>query len=383
MLRPEAIAQIDRMAGITMRVSSQNTLLVEETSSQSIASQGRFFNDKFENRQWYLDDSNLSQLSIDVNSIWGEYDGTGVTVAVLDSQIDFRHHELNKAYDTSLDYNYEQGTADVTIDANNLPHYHGTFVAGVISAEANNELGTVGIAAGATLVGLGIDYSSSNVVDHIVEALTDAAAFDVVNNSWRFIKAFDDTFSKNSRYEDALIHGVSEGRDGLGTNYVFAAGNTGVTGTANYNSFQNSPMTIAVGSVDADGNPSSFSSIGANVLISAAGRDVFSTDLDGRFDTESGTSFAAPAVSATIALMLQANPDLGYRDVQEILAYSARRDGLTRRGRLWRWLAYTTALIITTAADCISAIRLVTAFLMCMMQCDWPKAGPSRRLTTI
>lgn len=295
----------------------------------STAATTTYYGDALEKQQWYLDGSTRSKLSIDAYSVWQDYTGKGVRIGVIDSQIDFRHADLKKAYDTTLDYNFATATDAVTISATALPQSHGTSVAGVIAAEAGNAIGTVGIASGATLVGLGVDYSSSNAAGQIVSALQKSASLDVANNSWSFVENFADNFNANPEYKAALVSAVSTGRGGLGTSLVFAAGNAGTSGTSNYHNFQNSPYTIAVGSVDADGNPSAFTSIGANVLISAAGRDVLTTTLSDRYESVSGTSFAAPAVSATIGLMLQANPDLGYRDVQEILAYSAHRTGLT------------------------------------------------------
>ena len=76
-----------------------------------------------------------------------------------------------------------------------------------------------------------------------------------------------------------------------------------------------------------------FSSPGTNVLLTAPGTGLVVDDgtAPGSTNTAyfSGTSGAAPLVSSAVALMLAANPDLGYRDVQEILALSAtsRLDG--------------------------------------------------------
>ena len=288
-----------------------------------------FYNDTYEKKQWYLDGSPLSDLSIDVYSAWKDYDGTGVKIGVIDSQIDFRHSDLSNAYDTSLDYNFALGTGQISITDSTVPYYHGTAVAGIIAAEANNANGTAGIASGATLVGLGIDYESGDVVGQIVSALKASASLDVVNNSWSFVSNFDDDFNRHPEYGEALEYVAEHGRGGLGTSVVFAAGNSGSGGSSNYHNFQNSPFTIAVGAVDPDGSPSSFTSLGANVLISAAGRDVFTTTIKDRYADYNGTSFAAPAVTAAVGLMLEANPDLGYRDVQQILAYSARREGLS------------------------------------------------------
>jgi len=306
------------------------TDISENTITTSIVSpEAYYYNDPYEKKEWYYDGSLLSSLSIDVYSVWKDYTGTGVKVGVIDSQIDYRHADLSAAYDTSADYNFALGTDNPTIDASNLPYYHGTAVAGVISAQANNTTGTVGIAWGATLVGLGIDYSSDNVSDQIVSALNKSVDLDVVNNSWSFTDNFSDNFAKLPELGKALVNVVANGRDGLGTSLVFAAGNAGIGGSSNYHNFQNSPYTIAVGAVNPDGTAAGFTSVGANVLLSAGGANVYTTTVNNRYLDVSGTSFAAPAVSATIALMLQANPNLGYRDIQQILAYSAQRQGLS------------------------------------------------------
>lgn len=294
-----------------------------------IASTAYFYNDTYEKKQWYLDGSTLSPLSIDIYSVWKEYTGTGIKIGVIDSQIDFRHGELSQAYDTALDTNFALGTDQVAIDAAHLPYFHGTAVAGVISAQANNGLGLAGIASGAALVGLGIDYASATVADQVVAALKASAQVDVVNNSWSFVTNFEDDFAVHPEYAAALKTAATEGRGGLGTAIVFAAGNAGASGSSNYHNFQNSPYVIAVGAVNPDGNAASFTSLGANVLLSAGGREIYTTTLKDRFASYDGTSFAAPAVSGAVALMLQANPDLGYRDVQQILALTAHREGLS------------------------------------------------------
>src|SRR6185295_17641859 len=71
---------------------------------------------------------------------------------------------------------------------------------------------------------------------------------------------------------------------------------------------------------------------GASILIAAPGQWIATTNLndhDGNLSDDvgfvSGTSFAAPIVSGVVAMMLEANPNLGYRDVQEILALSSHK----------------------------------------------------------
>ncbi|MEP3674712.1 S8 family serine peptidase [Sulfitobacter sp.] len=304
--------------------------LITANTSELDAAEDPYYADTQIRKSWYLEGSTRSDLRIDVESVWDDYSGEGVTVAVLDSQIDYTHTELREAYDTDLDFDLSSGTGDFTVRSSDISDEHGTMVSGIISSQTGNGFGTAGIASGATLVGLAMDYSSADVVSQALAGIRAAAEFDVVNNSWSFTENFSDNFSRsaNSEMAEALEFTATQGRDGLGTSMVFAAGNLGETGTSNYHNFQNSPYTIAVGAVERDGDAASFTSIGANVLVSAAGVDVLSTTSGDDFASVSGTSFAAPAVSAAIALMLEANPDLGYRDIQQILALSARQDGL-------------------------------------------------------
>ena len=295
--------------------------------------------DPYAKQTWYYSNSRFSDLKIDIESIWEEYSGKGVKVGVVDSQIDFSHSDLKSAYDESLDYNFDDMSGDLTIDPRQMDR-HGTLVAGVIAAEGGNDLGSVGIAHEATLVGFGINYDSADVVEQAIAGICAGVTVDVLNCSWAFNDNFADDFNRDKLgMAEALEYVVENGRGGLGTNVVFAAGNAGSTGSSNYHNFQNSPYTIAVGAVNLDGSIASFSSVGANVLLSGPGVDVKTTSTNDRYDEASGTSFAAPAVSGVIALMLEANPDLGYRDVQQILALSSRREGLSdevRYGDGWQ-----------------------------------------------
>ncbi|MEP5008974.1 S8 family serine peptidase, partial [Roseobacter sp.] len=307
---------------------NSNPTLTAQNDNLDVAAD--FLSDAKADRSWYYTGSNLSTLKIDVETVWEDYTGEGVTVGVVDSQIEFGHSDLG-AYDTTLDYNFADDTGDIVWDSANLPDAHGTMVAGIIAAEGGNGVGSVGVASGATLVGLAIDYDSDDVIDQAISALSAAVNVDVVNNSWSFSGNFEDNFNKavNADMADTLETLAEDGRDGLGTAVVFSAGNAGAGGSSNYHNFQNSPYTITVGAVDPDGNPSSFTSLGANVLVSGPGREVLTTALKDRYEDPDGTSFSAPVVSGVVALMLEANPDLGYRDIQQILALSARREGLT------------------------------------------------------
>ncbi|CAB9496298.1 Furin-like protease 1, isoform 1 [Seminavis robusta] len=132
---------------------------------------------------------------------------------------------------------------------------------------------------------------------------------------------------------EAFVRAITEGRDGKGIIFVFSAGNTNdIGGDVNFNGFINSRFTIAVGAVGKDKKHASYSTTGAAVLISAPGGDYESISGNlvakpggGCHDIGVGTSFAAPTVAGIIALMLQVNADLGWRDVQGILAVTSQR----------------------------------------------------------
>ena len=118
--------------------------------------------------------------------------------------------------------------------------------------------------------------------------------------------------------------------------FVFAAGNEYTVGDdVNTEGWLNSQYTISVAAIGKDAKHSSYSSVGAPNLISAGGGDsnhkinmFTTTPLEeggcavGR-NNSIGTSYAAPVVSGVVALILEANGGLGWRDVQDILVRSA------------------------------------------------------------
>jgi kexin len=150
-----------------------------------------------------------------------------------------------------------------------------------------------------------------------------------------------------------MTSALVQGRRGLGTVVVFAAGNGGLDEDSNRDGYVNHPGVLAVGTVDHRGRPSSYAEPGANVLVSApsmsllrrtdAGADIWTTDIAGPRGLAAGSlpenadyaafaggsSAAAPMVSGVVALMLEANPLLGWRDVRWLLARSARPADLT------------------------------------------------------
>lgn len=291
--------------------------------------------------QWHL--YNPGGLDINVVNVWDDYTGNGVLVGVIDDGFDYLHYDLDDNYDTTIDYD----SIDQDFDPfGNIDENHGTSVAGIIAAEANG-VGSVGVAFNAKIAGIrAIPGSMYTAVD----ALWRAASFDVVNNSWSFTNFFLDNFYNVPEAGQAILNAVANGRNGLGTAIVFAAGNDREKGdNTNYHNFQNSRHAITVAALNSNGLASEYSTPGASILVSAFGSgrngSIVTTDRQGYAGDNygdynysfNGTSAAAPMVSGVVALMLEANPNLGYRDIQEILAYSARQNDPSAWGADYIW----------------------------------------------
>ena len=135
-----------------------------------------------------------------------------------------------------------------------------------------------------------------------------------------------------------LQRGVLEGRSGLGIVYVFSAGNKYTHGNdVNIEQYKHSRFTITVGATDKLGLHSYYSTTGSSLFISAPGGDAtqhsnswyVAATGGGCAEQGQGTSYACPVVSGVVALMLEANPLLGWRDVQGILAATTSRNDPT------------------------------------------------------
>lgn len=281
--------------------------------------------------QWYLYTTRVEQA-------WALATGKGVTVAVFDEGIDASHPDL------AANVNLALGRDALTLANAGQPvavyDAHGTMVAGVIGA-ARNGAGLVGVAYDAQLVSIYQSYDNGSQAT-LVNAFTYAKTVDVMNNSWGFSTAFVD-YAPDSYFVpvfQAMQDAATLGRGGLGTVMVWSAGNSAEDGDdTNLHNFTNNRNVITVGATDYFGHAAPFTVPGASVLVCAPGgggyedgNSIFTTDRPGASGAVSGdsafvdgTSFSAPLVSGVVALMLEVNPRLGLRDVQEILAYTARQ----------------------------------------------------------
>ncbi len=263
-----------------------------------------------------------------VTEAWVWADGAGVAVSLIDDGFDVSAPSLVGRFDLALSRSFAGGVAagGVTAITEAAGASHGTTTAGDLGG-ASGANGPVGVAPGATLVGIRESFGAATDLGALAQGLAYAASVsDVVNASWSVAAGEEDVAGSPvlAGWSAAVAGAVADGRDGLGTTIVFAGGNDRAGGDdLGLHAIADDPRVIAVAGIDAGGAVSAFSTRGAGLLVAAAATDVLTTMPGGGAASVSGTSYAAPEVSGVVAMMLQANPGLGWRDVQEILADSA------------------------------------------------------------
>jgi Ca2+-binding RTX toxin-like protein len=299
-------------------------------------------------QQWYLLNTGAG-LDLNLTGVWNPaegraYSGAGVRVAAIEDGFDYNHADLAANYDTTRDIDYTDNDGDpFGTDFQS----HGTAVLGIIGAD-NNGIGVVGIAFDASLVGIRTNFASGDrFVKSAADGIRDAALVtlaDVVNVSvtiannlpGKYGNGFDP--DRLDEYRSAIGDAVTQGRGGLGMTVVKVAGNSRSDDyDVNAEYMTNETRQIVVAAVDKDGFVSRYSSYGATLLVSGFGTDgdIYTTDRTGSAGYRSGdyttsfngTSAATPMVTGIVALMYEADPGLGWRDVQSILANSARHVG--------------------------------------------------------
>ena len=265
-------------------------------------------------------------------SVLSQFNGQGIHIGHYDTGIDKWLPALATHYDASRELIINGVKADPTIFTPTGKGDHGTASAGIMIADASTNGGALtGLSYGATLTSVSIFSGVAGA--NQIEAIRQMTKFDVTNNSWGWNDKWADSSSTGfgASFQAALKSVADTGRSGLGTVMVHSVGNEWRTDhrDANTQEFSADRHVISVGALSSNGDVTFYSQRGADVLVSGVS-GVTTTDMRGAAgwsagDTTgfAGTSAAAPEVTAIVADMMSANGQLGWRDVENILALTA------------------------------------------------------------
>ena len=308
-------------------------------------------NDPLFEDQWHLENTGalggIAGNDVNILPVWDDYRGSAdEVIAIVDDGLETDHEDLTANILPGRSYDFVSDDGDPTAGD------HGTSCAGVAAGRGFNGIGITGAAPGAGLVGYRImdDFGFIDTADEAAALSREPYLVDIYSNSWGPTDPVSLPEAMLPATEEAIIKGVTQGRNGLGNIYVWANGNGREDNdNSNYDGYANSRYTIAVAASTDDGTQASYSEKGAAILVNAPSNggtaEITTTDRSGRLGynqtffrhpldytdrdytmTFGGTSAAAPLVAGVIALMLEANPALTWRDVQHILITTAEKN---------------------------------------------------------
>lgn len=311
--------------------------------AQSLARSNSRLNDPQYVHQWYLNPVNASQsdsvkFDLGVLEAWKKgYSGRGVVVTILDDGIERTHPDLEANYDPKASYDLNGNDPDPS------PRYeetnenkHGTRCGGEVAMVANNNLCGVGIAFNARIGG--VRMLDGKVTDRLEG---DAIGFgsdhvDISSASWGPNDNGKTLEKAGVMASKGILKAVKEGRKGKGTILVWAAGNgAGRDDHCNADGYTSSIYTLSVSSTTQRCYIPWYSERCASTLSTTYSSGthhegkVISADLHGECTNQhTGTSASAPMAAGILALVLEANPELTWRDVQHLVVLTSRMDPL-------------------------------------------------------
>ncbi|XP_076443592.1 uncharacterized protein LOC143282043 isoform X2 [Babylonia areolata] len=294
------------------------------------------FNDPKWPIMWYLNRG--GGLDMNVKEAWEMgYTGKGVVVTILDDGIEKDHPDLKINYDeqASYDVNGHDPDPQPRYDFSN-ENRHGTRCAGEVAAQADNFVCSVGVAYNARIGG--VRMLDGDVTDSVeAQSLSlNTQHIHIYSASWGPDDDGRTVDGPATLARKAFYDGITKGRGGLGSIFVWASGNGGRDeDNCNCDGYTNSIFTLSISSCTEKGNVPWYSESCSSTLAttyssgSGAEKQIVTTDLrDACTENHTGTSASAPLAAGLIALALEANPFVTWRDMQHIVVETAKPDNL-------------------------------------------------------
>ncbi len=234
--------------------------------------------------------------------------GSGIIVGLLDSGVELDHEDLNGQF--LKYYNVAEDSYDVSDGFG-----HGTSVAGIIGAIANNGVGIRGVAPDVKFVVAKINKGASPTFDDYSVA---KGIYYLVDNGAKVINMSIEMSQSNQAIEDAISYAKEKG--------VILVAATGNGGNDEESYPASNSYVLGVGSVNNDFEKSSFSDYDNQTFIFAPGEQVLTTYIGDSYLKQTGTSFSAPIVTGIIADLLSLNPYFSLDNIKEIILSHAYYD---------------------------------------------------------
>ncbi|XP_005866805.1 PREDICTED: proprotein convertase subtilisin/kexin type 4, partial [Myotis brandtii] len=289
--------------------------------------------DPWFSKQWYM--NNKMQPDLNILKVWNQgLSGQGIVVSVLDDGIEKDHPDLWANYDPLASYDFND------YDPDPQPRYtpsdenrHGTRCAGEVAAIANNRFCGTGVAYNARIGGVRmLDGTITDVIEAQSLSLQ-PQHIHIYSASWGPEDDGQTVDGPGILTREAFRRGVTKGRGGLGTLFIWASGNGGLHyDNCNCDGYTNSIHTLSVGSTTQQGHVPWYSEACASTLTTTYSSglvtdpQIVTTDLYHQCtDKHTGTSASAPLAAGIIALALEANPFLTWRDMQHLVVRASRQ----------------------------------------------------------
>ncbi|GHB36315.1 S8 family peptidase [Mongoliitalea lutea] len=292
-------------------------------------------------KSWYL-------KAVNAFEAWEITKGSSkISIAIVDNGFNLQHPELKQK--VVAPYNVWSHSSNVFAQKED----HGTHVAGIALATADNGQGISGIAPESRFMPIQVAnehglMTTTSVLDGILYALYQGA--DVVNVSlgsqFNGISRIPEDAQKEliqNRFkeEERLWRRVMRIAANHNSTLVIAAGNDNVL--TGIDALQRPELFITVSAIDQDGNNPSkaaFSNYGSRSTVSAPGVNIYSTVGKNGYTSMDGTSMAAPIVSGAVALMKSLNDSLTSKQIICIL----QTTGKYTRGQIGKLIQVDKAL---------------------------------------
>lgn len=305
-----------------------------EVPSQRIE---RLFNDELWDQEWYLQDTrtrpDLPKLDLHVLPLYKlGVTGRGVRIVVLDDGIEYTHDDIRENYDPEISYDANDNDYDPTPRYDEaLTNAHGTRCAGEIAMSANNRKCGVGVAFNAKVGGVRL---LDGMVNDRVEGTALGYAFDKVDiysASWGPNDDGKTVEGPGRLAQEAIERGVQQGRGGKGSIFVWASGNGGSKGdNCNCDGYIGSVYTLSIGSASQQGQFPWYGERCAATMAATYSSGAYSDQMIATTDLRNsctikhtGTSASAPLAAGIVALALEVNPELTWRDVQHLVMWTS------------------------------------------------------------